>query len=463
LRGQAVPEHVPDLIYPPIARAAHVVGDVAVTFRVRATGETADVQAVSGPPMLRSVAVENIKAWRFRNNLPVSTAISKAMFHFRLEEPGGGYDDNDAPGTRVEVSAGNQVSVISIGTIGLNRSSCPNIGDRLPPPALIGGDFVELHRWNEEVRVALDGAVTWREKDQDQPKDGEIAESQARELLAKFQTATMWQLCGDYAQSGLMDGGYSWVLLHLGGREKRVSEYGQSAPPLFGELEDAIDSAADTHQWRHGDPKTENIVEVGYESLPKPGKTKLMAAAHKGSRERAIEALAAGDKVTDTDPSGWTSLMYAAGSYQTGEVEKLLLAKGANVNARSLAGDTALMAAAASGSADEDLLDAGADVNAKNADGVTALMLLAQHGDSEEIGTMLKRGADATARDAKGRTAMDYLEAANCGRPIVEQKDPATMRIGHIVCNAFGDEFELTKNVLLVAGAKATRAWIPTE
>jgi hypothetical protein len=412
--------------------------------------------------MLLGPAVANVKAWRFPENLPETKRRGNAKFHFRLEEPEGGYDDNHAPGTRVEVSRGADISVISIATTGLWRSSCPSVGDRLPPPALIGGDFVELHRWNEQVRITLEGDVIWRESGQHGPKQGKIAEADARDLLTKFQTASIWQLCADYSQPGL-DGGSSRVLLHLGGREKRISEYGQSAPPLFGDLEDVIDLVADTHKWRHGDPKTESIIEIGYESLPKPGKTKLMAAAHEGNSEMATAALAAGDQVTDTDVSGWTPLMYAAGSYQTGEVEKLLLAKGANVNARSLAGDTALMAAAASGVADGALLDAGAEVNAKDTDGVTALMLLAQHGDSEELKTLIKHGADATLRDAKDRTAMDYLEAANCGRPIVKEKDPQWAHVGYNVCNALGDEFQEAKNVLMAAGAKTTRAWIPLE
>ena len=53
--------------------------------------------------------------------------------------------------------------------------------------------------------------------------------------------------------------------------------------------------------------------------------------------------------------------MYAAGSYSSSG-EKPLLQAGADVKARSKRGETALMAAAATGMADEDLIHAGADV-----------------------------------------------------------------------------------------------------
>jgi hypothetical protein len=245
--------------------------------------------------------------------------------------------------------------------------------------------------------------------------------------------------------------------VRIGGREKSVSEYGDVAPPVFREVELAVDVAANTHQWRHGDPRTESIVEISYEYLPKPGKTKLMDAASNGDEVRFQAALAAGDKLTDVDASGWTPLMYAVGSYGNSEESEILKA-GANVNARSKRGETALMASAATGIADEDLLHAGADVNAVNDVGMTALMLLVQRGKADEIAILLKAGADARKKDAAGRTAMDYLNAANCGRPIVKQKDPQWMTMGYSRCNALdGDDYQKSKQLLSDAGARATR------
>lgn len=258
-----------------------------------------------------------------------------------------------------------------------------------------------------------------------------------------------------------MDGGGSSFKVRIGGREKSVSEYGDVAPPIFRNVEDFVDETANTHQWRHGDPRTESIVEIAYEYLPKPGKTKLMDAVHSGDKAGFQAAFAAGDKLTDVDASGWTPLMYAAASFGD-SLEAELLKSGANVNARSKRGETALMASAVTGMADEDLLNAGADANAVNDVGMTALMLLVQRGEPEEIKTLLKAGADALKKDAAGRTALDYLNAANCGHPIVHEKDPRSMILGYLRCSALDrGDYQKSRRLLMGAGARATRIWVP--
>ena len=74
---------------------------------------------------------------------------------------------------------------------------------------------------------------------------------------------------------------------------------------------------------------------------------------------------------------------------------KLLLARGARIEARNKLGDTALILSA-SGSGYEDakitelLLDAGADVNAKNNQGYTALALAAKKGRTEIVSLLKK-------------------------------------------------------------------------
>ena len=385
-QGQtAVPDHLPELKYPPIARVAHVQGDVVVSFRQTPEGGTADVKPISGPAMLQSVAVENVEAWRFPTTAKPAEQVREVTFHFQLDPPKDGFDREGQPVTKVELDGTGGVRVLSISTTGLQRSGCPSALERVVPSSVMSGDFVEVDRWNEIVRVGAEGSVAWREWEQGKTSQrGLISPAAAKSLLEQFRTQSVWDLCGDYYQAGLMDGDGSSFKVRIGGREKGVSEYGDVAPPIFRDVELAVDAAANTHRWRHGDPKTESIVEITNEYLPKPGKTMLMDAAHSGNEAGVQAALAAGDKLTDIDASGWTPLMYAASSYGNSVVSEMLKA-GANVNARSKRGETALMASAVTGMSDEDLLDAGADVNAVNDVGMTALMLLVQSGEPDEI------------------------------------------------------------------------------
>jgi TonB family protein len=453
-----IPDHLPELKYPPIARAARVQGDVIVSFRETPDGGTGDVMPISGPAMLQGIAVENVKAWRFAPPAEPVGQVYKAVFHFQLNPPDDGFDDNQ-PSTKVELDGAGGVRVLSILTTGLQRLKCPSTIERELPPAVMNGDFVELDRWNEDVRVDSDGSIVWEQGKISRTKH--INQAEAKSLLEQFRTPAVWGLCENYYQAGLMDGSWSSFKVRIGGREKSVSEYGDVAPRIFREVELAVDAAANTHQWRHGDPKTESIVEIAWEYLPKPGKTKLMDAAHSGDKEEFHAALTTGDKLTDMDASGWTPLMYAAGSYGNSEESEILKA-GADANARSMRGETALMASAVTSMADADLLKAGADVNAVNDVGMTALMLLVQRGDPDEIRTLLKAGADARKKDASGRTALDYLNAANCGHPIVEPKDPQSMTVGYSRCNALdGNDYRKLKQLLIEAGARATRAYAP--
>jgi hypothetical protein len=412
--------------------------------------------------MLQNTAVENVKAWHFVATEVAPWQVKQATFHFQLDPPEGGYDENGYPATKLELDGAGGVRVLCILTTGLERSKCPSALERIVPSAVMSGDFVEVHRWNEVVRVDADGSVAWREWEKGKiSRRDRLPVAEAKSLLEQFRTQTVWGLCGDYYQAGLMDGGWSFFKARIGGQEKSVSEYGDVAPPVFEELELAVDAAANSHQWRHGDPKTESIVEITNEYLPKPGKTKLMDAAHRGDNAGVQVAIAAGDKLNDVDASGWTPLMYAASSYGDSVVSEMVKA-GAKVNARSWRGETALMASVVTGMADADLLRAGADVNAVNDVGMTALMLLAQRGEPDEIITLLKAGADARKKDAAGRTALDYLNAANCGRSIVKAKDRQWMTVGYSRCNALdGEDYQKSKRLLLDAGAKATRTLAP--
>ena len=100
--------------------------------------------------------------------------------------------------------------------------------------------------------------------------------------------------------------------------------------------------------------------------------------------------------------------MWAA-SERHSDVVRSLIAAGADVNARSNTGYTALMFAARAGEADSTRLlkDAGGDVNVAARDGFTALLLATLRGHIDTATFLLNNGANPNA-DGPGYTALHW-------------------------------------------------------
>ena len=115
------------------------------------------------------------------------------------------------------------------------------------------------------------------------------------------------------------------------------------------------------------------------------------------------------------DEEGDTPLIYAA-SYAAPNIVQLLLEKGAKVEAQDLNGFTALQAAACGGCVSIDmgstfgsmqlLLQKGANVEARDNAGATALMLAARYGRTDIMELLLDHGARVEDRDSEGNTAL---------------------------------------------------------
>jgi ankyrin repeat protein len=174
------------------------------------------------------------------------------------------------------------------------------------------------------------------------------------------------------------------------------------------------------------------------------GQTALTWAAMSGHEDTAILLLDAG-----ADPNGATDRhfdpedgvdfeirrtpLHAAVMSGKRALVKLLLDRGANIEARGHMGETALHTAAML--ADEtvgiidDLLERGADLNATSWGGETPLMRAAMMGRPRALRLLIARGAKVDHRSTGGQTALSYarmgskneevirlLEEANAGR-----------------------------------------------
>lgn len=147
------------------------------------------------------------------------------------------------------------------------------------------------------------------------------------------------------------------------------------------------------------------------------GMTKLHHAAYCGDLAAVRAALDAGIDVDARDDGAWTALHWLADMGMVGsgreQILAVLLAAGAQVEARDLEAQTPLTIACRAGNGDlvRLLLDAGASVDARSRAGTTALMAAASYGEPQTVILLLDRGADPNVVAMDGRTALEWARA----------------------------------------------------
>ena len=135
--------------------------------------------------------------------------------------------------------------------------------------------------------------------------------------------------------------------------------------------------------------------------------TPLTGAAQWGHKNVVELLIAKGADVNAKNSKGDTPLHAA---YKI-DIIKLFIARGANVNARNNEGNTPLHLAlrGTDGSDIANLLITnGADINAKSNEGITPLHIAAFRGQRDIVELLIEKGANVHAKDRVGRTPLDY-------------------------------------------------------
>ena len=151
------------------------------------------------------------------------------------------------------------------------------------------------------------------------------------------------------------------------------------------------------------------------------GDTPLHSAASNGEVSEVKALLAKGAEVDAKTKYGSTPLHLAAWKGHL-DVVKELLAKGAEVNAKNKYGETPLYKAAENGHLDvvKELLAKGAEVNAKNKYGETPLDLAIDNGHWDVVKELLAKGAEVNAKNKYGETPL-YKAAENGHLDVVKE------------------------------------------
>ena len=192
---------------------------------------------------------------------------------------------------------------------------------------------------------------------------------------------------------------------------------------LLGCREDALIEAARTNDLA----AVKGIVERGGANIDvrdETGHTPLMSAASHGGLSVAEYLTAKGAKVDVKNNEGWTPLAYAVTVHDPNMV-KLLLDKGANVNAKFnhfQDGQRTIMMQAVATTEGEDakdkgyqtvqlLLARGAQVDARDDGGETALMYAVRGGKPGLVELLLANKANPSLRNKKNQTALEIARS----------------------------------------------------
>jgi uncharacterized protein len=205
------------------------------------------------------------------------------------------------------------------------------------------------------------------------------------------------------------------LLLGAGADPKAANEYG--ATPLYAAAANADPSITVKLMAAGADPNARLL----------SGETPLMEAARQGNLA-TIQALLAGgaDPKAQEANGGQNALMWAVSQHHADVVDELVK-HGADVNAHSKTGFTALMFAAQQGDVDSARILLAAKANPNEVmpkSGATPLIIASAISQPEVVSLLLDNGADPNVKDANGFTSLHHAV-----RDTDYGADPATKAI----------------------------------
>lgn len=150
----------------------------------------------------------------------------------------------------------------------------------------------------------------------------------------------------------------------------------------------------------------------------------LIAAARQGDVKLAKLLIEKGADINAKDYNGDCALAHAASKGHV-DVAELLIAQGVNINAINNHDDTPLHSAAYGGNKyiAELLIAKGANVNAKDSFGHTPLYIAENNRHQEVVELLLASGADANAKENHGTTAL-YIASQQGHNDVVQMHTP---------------------------------------
>ncbi len=265
-----------------------------------------------------------------------------------------------------------------------------------------------------------------------QPKGLRLNDESEQRLRQKYGGVSHGSL-QDKPATSIEESGYKDALQAAGANINAVGESGNTAlmeAVLWGREEQAralIAAGADIHVVnKAGETALEIAASQGLTDIVRlllevdgniaaVGGDALLAAAYSGRTETVRFLLDAGADKNAASEWGWTALTHAV-SMGAHDTVKLLLEAGFDVNVRHSYGNTTPLIIAAMENRPKTarvLLDAGADMNATAADGSTALIFAAELQEPDVTDILLQYGADTDIANESGWTAL--LAAADNG------------------------------------------------